>query len=74
MAKKAGKADGFDRKLLEKMAHENTWELVAAVVIPIVAGILLDQFFHTFPGLMIAGIFLAALLVVRLAIKNIKSV
>lgn len=73
MTKKASGADEFSRKLLMRLIYENTWELAASVISPIVVGILLDRFFHTFPGLMIAGIFLAALLVVRLAQKNIKS-
>lgn len=49
--------------LLTAVAREKTWQLALVIILPLVIGYWLDNFFQTFPGLFIAGIILALTLV-----------
>lgn len=67
-----GGTTSFWLTLAKKLLVERTWQLAASVILPVVIGLWLDSFFHTFPGLLIAGIVAAALAVTVLALRNIK--
>jgi F0F1-type ATP synthase assembly protein I len=51
------------------MVMDMTWQLAIVVLVPIVGGFYLDRYFHTSPGLLIAGIVLAAFGVVSVMIR-----
>lgn len=63
----------FQRRLFFTMVLDMSWQLALVFIIPIVGGYYLDQFFHTFPGLLIAGFLIAALGVVLVMIKIVNK-
>lgn len=63
----------YQRNLFVVMAMNMTWQLAIVVIVPIVGGYYLDQFFHTTPGLTIAGFLLAALGVVGVMLRIVKD-
>ncbi len=63
----------YQRNLFFVMAANMSWQLALVVIIPIVGGYYLDQFFHTFPGLLIAGLLLATLGVVLVMIRTLNE-
>lgn len=63
----------FQRRLFFVMFLDMSWQLALVVLIPVIGGYYLDQFFHTFPGLLIAGFLLAALGVVLVMIKIVNK-
>lgn len=61
----------YQRNLLLVTVGTMTWQLALVVIVPIVGGYYLDQYFHTTPGLTIAGVLLAALGVVMVMLRAI---
>lgn len=59
----------YQQSLFYVMVMDMTWQLAVVVLLPIVGGFYLDRYFHTAPGLLIAGIVLAAFGVVSVMIR-----